>query len=71
MRADGTLENGVNDVSALNFQPIQVAATFAGGALVLRPAGAQGFEVTRARDGDEILWHYGPSLTVVLERVEP
>ncbi len=71
MRADGTLENGVHDVSAINFQPIQVVATFEGGALVLRPVGIQGFEVTRARDGEEIVWHYGPSLTVVLERVEP
>lgn len=70
MRADGTLENGVRDVSAINFQPIQVVATFEAGVLVLRPAGAVGFEVTRERDGAELVWHYGPTITVRLERVD-
>jgi hypothetical protein len=70
MRADGTLANGVNDVSALNFQPIRVAATFEGGALVLRPDGVEGFEVTRARDGAELVWHYGPTILVRLERID-
>lgn len=70
MRADGTLENGVHDVSAINFQPIRVVATFEDGALVLRPDGVQGIEVTRARDGAEMVWHYGPSLVVRLERID-
>jgi hypothetical protein len=70
MRADGTLENGVHDVSALNFLPIQVVATFEDGALVLRPVGATGFEVTRARDGEILVWNYGPALTVYLRRVD-
>jgi hypothetical protein len=70
MRADGTLENGVHDVSAINFQPIQVVATFEDGALVLRPVGLDGFEVTRAREGAEMVWHYGPDLTVLLERID-
>jgi hypothetical protein len=70
MRADGTLENGVHDVSAINFQPIQVVATFEEGGLVLRPVGIDGFEVKRARDGAEIVWHYGPSLVVRMERID-
>ena len=37
MRADGTLENGVNDVSGVNWSPIHVAAVFEGDALVLHP----------------------------------
>jgi hypothetical protein len=68
MRADGTVENGVNDVSALSWLPIRVVATFEGGALVLRPVGAAGIEVTRARDGEAMVWHYGPSLVVRLVR---
>ncbi len=37
MRTDGTLANGVNDVSALNWQPISVAAAWEAGSHVLRP----------------------------------
>jgi hypothetical protein len=70
MRADGTVENGVHDVSAINFAPITVVATFEDGALVLRPVGVTGFEVTRARDGEALVWHYGPAITVRLRRVD-
>lgn len=70
MRADGTVENGVHDVSALNFLPIQVVATFEEGALVLRPVGIPGIEVTRARDGAHLVWHYGPALAVFLRRID-
>lgn len=58
MRCDGTVENGVNDVSALNGQPIQVVATFEDGVHVLRPVGIVGIEITRQLDGDEMVWHY-------------
>ena len=64
MRADGTFENGVHDVSAITFQPIDVIATFEDEVLVLRPVGVDGIVVTRARDGDAIVWHYGPVLVV-------
>ncbi|MEW6271411.1 MAG: hypothetical protein AB1689_19185 [Thermodesulfobacteriota bacterium] len=70
MRADGTVDNGVHDVSALNFQPITVVATFEDGALVLRPVGIPGFVVTRARDGDALVWSYGPTITVRMRRVD-
>jgi len=69
MRADGTVENGVNDVSAINFQPISVVATFESDVLVLRPVGIPGIEVTRARDGDALVWHYGPAVEVRLRRL--
>lgn len=70
MRADGTAENGVNDVSALNFQPIQVVASFENGALVLRPVGVSNFEVTRARDGEHLVWSYGPAILAHLRRID-
>lgn len=58
MRCDGTAENGVNDVSALNFQPIQVIATYEDLVHVLRPVGVTGLEITRHLEGDEMVWHY-------------
>lgn len=72
MRADGTLEHGVNDVMAMDFiTPIRVAATFEDGALVLRPAGLPGVEVKRWREGDELVWQYGPLFTARLRRLDP
>lgn len=59
MYADGTLENGVNDVSALNFTPISVAARFEDGKLVLRPQNAM-IAVTRHLEGDVLVWHIVP-----------
>lgn len=57
-RADGTVENGVHDVSALDFTtPLVVIATFESGAFVLRPAGVPGIEVTRRLDADgNMVW---------------
>jgi hypothetical protein len=64
MVADGTFENGVNDVMALDFTtPITVAATFEDGVLVLRPKDAPGFEVRRWRDGDELVWRFHTAFT--------
>lgn len=58
MCVDGTLENGVNDVAAGDFKtPIRVAAFYEDGVHVLRPEGMP-IEVTRQRDGDEMIWRY-------------
>ena len=67
MRADGALENGVNDVSALNCQPIEVAAEFVDGQLQLRPFGGP-VAVTRELDGDELVWVFAGS-TSRLKRI--
>jgi hypothetical protein len=64
MIADGTFENGVNDVMALDFTtPISVAATFENGVLVLRPRDMPGVEVRRWREGDELVWSYHTAFT--------
>ena len=68
MRADGTSAHGVNDVAAVTHRPIQVVATFEDGALVLRPCGMPGIEVTRRLEGGRLVWRYGPSIVVHLER---
>ena len=68
MRADGTAEHGVNDVAAVTYRPIRVVATFEDGTLVLRPCGMPGIEVTRRLEGGRLVWHYGPSIVVHLER---
>ena len=59
MRADGTLEHGVNDVSARGFNPINVAARFENGALILRPNDAF-VAVTRHLEGDVLVWSLLP-----------
>lgn len=70
MFADGTLENGVNDVSARTFQPIQVAARFEAGKLVLRPNNAF-IAVTRHLEGDVLVWHFNPLNRVTrMRRIE-
>jgi hypothetical protein len=58
MRCDGTIENGVDDVSAINGQPIHVVCTFEDGVHVLRPVGVPGVEIKRQLDGDELVWHF-------------
>ena len=70
MRADGTPENGVNDVAAANHQPIQVVATFEHAVLVLRPVGLPGVEVTRHLEGDELVWRYHTMFTARLRRTD-
>ncbi len=54
MRADGTLENGVNDVSAMNCQKIRVSALFVDKVLVLSPEGMS-IKVKRWLEGDELV----------------
>ena len=58
MRCDGTEENGVHDVMAIDFTTrIDVVATYEDGVHVLRPVGLP-IEVTRRLDGDEMVWDY-------------
>ena len=70
MRADGVLEHGVHDVSALGEHEIHVTASFEAGRLVLRPDGIE-VEVVRWREGDQLVWEYGPLMTTWMERVDP
>lgn len=71
-RADGTVENGVHDVSAFDFTtPLTVIATYENGVFVLRPAGIPGIEVTRRLDADGHMVWTRPDrggLVVTLER---
>jgi hypothetical protein len=69
MRADGTVEHGVNDIAAVAGQAINVVCTFEHGVHTLRPVGIPGFEVTRRLDHGDLVWDYGPMFTARLERV--
>jgi len=58
MRCDGTEANGVHDVLEMDFStPITVIATYEDDVHVLRPVGLP-IEVTRSRDGDQMVWTY-------------
>jgi hypothetical protein len=71
MYADGTFENGVNDVMAVDFKTsITVAATFENDVLVLRPRGFDGVEIKRWFDGVHLMWEYSTAFLVRLERVK-
>jgi len=70
MRADGTTERGVRDVTPTG-DPITVVCTFEDGVHVLRPEGLPGVEVTRHLEGDQMVWRYGPLFTARLERTDP
>jgi hypothetical protein len=69
MRADGTVERGVDDVAAVDGSRISVVCTFEDGVHVLRPVGMPGVEVTRRLDGDELVWSYGPAFVARLRKV--
>ena len=60
MFADGSLENGVDDVAGIGGRRIRVAATFEDGVHKLRPLAKKVVAVTRRLDGDEMIWRYGP-----------
>ena len=60
MFADGTLENGVDDIAGVDGPRIRVAATFDDGVHKLRPFDEKLVAVTRKFDGDEMQWRYGP-----------
>ncbi|MBU6282141.1 hypothetical protein KGQ64_07855 [bacterium] len=71
MRCDGTFENGVHDVLERDYTtPIDVIATYEDGVHVLRPVAAPGVEVTRRRDGAQMIWKY-LTFTARLERLGP
>jgi hypothetical protein len=58
MRCDGTVEHGVDDVAEFDKETrIQVVASYEDGVHVLRPVGLP-IEVTRRRDGDDVIWTY-------------
>ena len=70
MYADGTFENGVNDVMGADFvTPISVSATFEKDVLVLRPRGLEGVEIKRWFDGQNLMWEYSTAFTVRLKRI--
>jgi hypothetical protein len=61
MRADGTLEHGVDDVAGANLAPIRVAAVFNDGRLDLHPFGidpARPPLVTREIVDGKLVWNY-------------
>jgi hypothetical protein len=58
MRADGVLDHGVDDVSAIDCSPIRVAAEFVDGSLQLRPSGSSLVAVTRKLEGEDLLWDF-------------
>jgi hypothetical protein len=60
MFADGTLEGGVNDVGEGTGDAISVAARFEEGRLNLYPGDKCVVAVTRYRDGDDMVWRWGP-----------
>jgi hypothetical protein len=70
MRCDGIAEHGVHDVAEFDKQtPITVIATYEHGVHVLRPVGIP-IEVTRRRDGPEMIWDY-LGFTARLQRLGP
>lgn len=70
MRCDGTEANGVRDVAEFDLTtPITVVATYEHGVHVLRPQGIP-IEVTRRRDGDQMIWTY-LDFTARLNRLGP
>ncbi|MGB1631377.1 MAG: hypothetical protein ACPHIC_10620, partial [Acidimicrobiales bacterium] len=71
MFCDGTLENGVNDVSGIGGRRIRVAATFEDGVHKLRPFDKKVVAVTRRLDGDELIWRYGLSTNRLRRLTEP
>ena len=68
MRVDGTEENGVHDVAEFDYTtPITVVATYEDDVHVLRPVGLP-LEITRRRDGDQLVWDY-VRFTARLDRI--
>ena len=70
MRCDGTEEHGVHDVAEMDMvTEITVVASYEDGVHVLRPVGIP-IEVTRRRDGDQMIWTY-VNFTARLDRLGP
>jgi hypothetical protein len=72
-RADGTAENGVHDVSFVDFTtPIHVVASYEHEVFALRPVGLPGIQVTRRLDDDGHMTWTRPDMggiRVALERI--
>ena len=70
MRADGTYENGVNDIGepSTNGRPISVAASFENAVHILRPRGMP-ITVERELQNGYLIWRYGPITTFKLEKI--
>jgi hypothetical protein len=69
MRCDGVEAHGVHDVAEFDKKtPITVVASYENGVHVLRPVGLP-IEVTRRRDGDEMIWEY-VGFTARLQRID-
>ena len=71
MFCDGTLDNGVDDTAGIGGRRIRVAATFEDGVHKLRPFNKRIVVVTRRRDGDEMIWRYGPGTNRLRRLTEP
>lgn len=70
MRCDGTEDRGLRDVMHTDHStPIHAVATYEGGVHVMRPIGYPGIEVTRQRDGDDVLWSYAGAFVARLRRI--
>ena len=68
---DGTLENALRDVMAIDFAtPLVVTATFDDGALVLRQDGNDAIRVTRHIEGEYLIWDYSGVFRATMERVD-
>ena len=70
MKVDGTLENGVHDVTSRGAE-VHVAADFKNGQLQLRPNGKRLVVVRRYLDGDDLIWWYGPFKNRLRRLTEP
>jgi hypothetical protein len=71
MRCDGTLENGCHDVNGDFETPIHVVASFVDGVHTLHPQGiGKDRVVTRALDGDQMIWSYLGLFVARCERIE-
>jgi len=68
MRCDGTVANGVHDVSLDFTTEITVVATYEDGVHVLRPVGLP-IEVRRYLEENIMVWEYGPAFTARLMKV--
>jgi hypothetical protein len=71
MVADGTNENGLDDVMVHDFTtPLVVAASYEDGVLVMRPRDLPGVEVKRWLDGEHLMWSYHTLFTTRMERID-
>jgi hypothetical protein len=71
MVADGTIENGLDDVMVHDFTtPLVVVASYEDEVLVMRPRDLPGVEVRRWLDGDHLMWSYHTLFTTRMERID-